>query len=426
MKSFKLLIMGPLKLDQVHTWTIDDVKEWLEGNGFLQYVPLLCYRHRIDGKALLTLSENDLKSPPLSIQVLGDIKRLAISVHELQTLNPVLISQWRSSVDDSLAYRNTNNGPKLRRRRHRREASDSSDLNTFGSEFSDDEGDHSHGSQRQLKPEVWKTAVGMVYFFSVTWITAIVMVIVHDRVPDMQTYPPLPDIFLDNIPYMPWAFSMCELTGIILFLIWMAILFFHKHRFILLRRMFSLFGSVFLLRCITMIITSLSVPGKHLECKARSYGEWRDKIRTAFLIWLGGGMSIQGVRTCGDYMFSGHTVALTLLNFFITEYTPRSMYYLHTFTWVLNIFGVFFILAGHEHYSIDIFIAFYISTRLFLYYHALANNRAFVRDDRRRTRIWFPLFYFFESGVEGPVPNEYEWPVSIPEKVQRLVSQFFV
>lgn len=102
------------------------------------------------------------------------------------------------------------------------------------------------------------------------------------------------------------------------------------------------------------------------------------------------------------------------------------MYYLHTFTWVLNIFGVFFILAGHEHYSIDIFIAFYISTRLFLYYHALANNRAFVRDDRRRTRIWFPLFYFFESGVDGPVPNEYEWPLRIPERVQQIISRFFV
>lgn len=44
-----------------------------------------------------------------------------------------------------------------------------------------------------------------------------------------------------------------------------------------------------------------------------------ERIQQAYLIWQGGGMSIQGVRTCGDYMFSGHTVVLTLLNFFITE-----------------------------------------------------------------------------------------------------------
>lgn len=43
------------------------------------------------------------------------------------------------------------------------------------------------------------------------------------------------------------------------------------------------------------------------------------RIARAYTIWSGLGMSIQGVRTCGDYMFSGHTVALTILNFFITE-----------------------------------------------------------------------------------------------------------
>ncbi len=70
------------------------------------------------------------------------------------------------------------------------------------------------------------------YLFVVTWITSFVMVIVHDRVPDMKRYPPLPDIFLDNVPYIPWAFHMCEWTATVLVIIWTTVLIFHKYRYL--------------------------------------------------------------------------------------------------------------------------------------------------------------------------------------------------
>lgn len=44
-----------------------------------------------------------------------------------------------------------------------------------------------------------------------------------------------------------------------------------------------------------------------------------EKIQRALTIWVGFGMTLTGVQTCGDYMFSGHTVVITLLNFFVTE-----------------------------------------------------------------------------------------------------------
>ena len=118
------------------------------------------------------------------------------------------------------------------------------------------------------------------------------MVIVHDRVPDMEKYPPLPDLILDNIPLIPWAFDMCEVAAILLSLFWFAILVIHKHRyvvvisyqlrfccehfkvfcfsrFILMRRYLVLLGTIFLLRSICMLITSMSVPGVHLKCSGK-------------------------------------------------------------------------------------------------------------------------------------------------------------
>lgn len=64
------------------------------------------------------------------------------------------------------------------------------------------------------------------------WLTSLVMVLVHDRVPDMKIYPPLPDIVLDNVPHIPLAFALCELLGALLALIWAFVLLFHRHRWV--------------------------------------------------------------------------------------------------------------------------------------------------------------------------------------------------
>jgi len=83
---------------------------------------------------------------------------------------------------------------------------------------------------RHLHPDLVKLFVSYIYMFFVFMLTAVVMVIVHDRVPDMDRYPPLPDMVLDNLPYIPWAFEMCEATAILLMMAMTILLIFHKHR----------------------------------------------------------------------------------------------------------------------------------------------------------------------------------------------------
>ena len=79
-----------------------------------------------------------------------------------------------------------------------------------------------------------------------------------------------------------------------------------------------------------MLITSLSVPGAHIQCESKRYGSFINKIKGAWNIAIHGGLSVHGIRTCGDYMFSGHTVWLTMATHFICEYTPYTLNFLHT------------------------------------------------------------------------------------------------
>jgi len=390
-------------------WTCPQVRRWLENEGFREFWPFVEADAPFVGSDLLSLSAEDWHK---LIQDRGQNLPRPSVIKVRRLINLVSKLKAGSSVQNGEVVALEKESQSSDEEAEQVEKLESLSTcpychNVRPKKYSTD-----------IRPERWKTFLAFMYVLLVSWITAFVMVIVHDRVPDMEKYPPLPDIILDNIPHIPWAFEMAEFTGMVLITLWFVIVLLHKHRFILMRRFFSISGTIFMLRCITMLITSLSVPGTHLECTPRPYGDIWNKLHNAYIIWTGAGMTLQGVRTCGDYMFSGHTVALTLLNFFITEYTSRRIYFLHTFTWICNVFGVFFILAAHEHYSIDVFVAFYITSRLFMYYHTLANQPKQKRDsvisyEAQRAWFWFPLFSFFESGIDGKIPNEFQWPLTI-------------
>jgi len=306
----------------VENWTCDGVGAWLESKNLGEYSDLLCKEHKVDGRVLLSLTEKNLIGPPVNITVLGDVKRILQSIDDLRydmSESSCSISSCSSAENGLRNQTSAEAEPlsscKVDRERKPKKSTVYDRLDSF----SLDEADATFIDSSTSISELSRTIISVVYLWGSLLFTSFVMTLAHDRVPDMKTYPPLPDIVLDNMPLIPWAFELCEVCAVCLGAMWVLVLVFHKHRLILIRRMCALSGTIFLLRAFTMYVTALSVPGVHLECRSTVYGTFTQRFKRALQIFFGMGMSLSGVRTCGDYMFSGHTSVVTLLNFLVTE-----------------------------------------------------------------------------------------------------------
>ncbi|XP_007568141.1 phosphatidylcholine:ceramide cholinephosphotransferase 2-like [Poecilia formosa] len=258
-----------------------------------------------------------------------------------------------------------------------------------------------------LPSEWWKTGVAFLYAFFNLVFTTVVITIVHERVPDKSVSPPLPDKFFDYVDRVPWAFTITETNGLILVGLWLVQWLLLKHKSIVGRRCFFLIGTLYMYRCVTMYITTLPVPGKHMVCAPKLYNDSTGKIWRILRLISGGGLSLTGSHLmCGDFLYSGHTVMLTLSYLFIQEYSPRWMWWYRWACWILSASGVVCILIGHEHYSIDVVIAYYVTTRVFWWYHTMANNHDLRGASTScLTRVWWnPVFNFLERNVQTTVP----------------------
>ncbi|XP_014012352.1 phosphatidylcholine:ceramide cholinephosphotransferase 2 isoform X2 [Salmo salar] len=273
------------------------------------------------------------------------------------------------------------------------------------------------GRSNRLPREWWKTGVAFVYALFNLILTTVIITVVHERVPDKSVSPPLPDKFFDYVDRVPWAFTVTEVNGMVLVGLWFIQWLFLKHKSIIGRRCFFMIGTLYMYRCVTMYITTLPVPGRHFTCAPKLYGDSEGMVWRILGLISGGGLSITGGHLmCGDFLYSGHTVTLTLAYLFIQEYSPKKMWWYVWLCWLLSAVGVVCILIGHEHYSIDVVFAYFITSRLFWWYHTMANTQALRgASNNYLSRTWWnPVFNFLERNVMETVPCAFSCPVSLP------------
>merc|ERR1719414_2038108 len=335
-----------------------------------------------------------------------------------------------SSCNES--RRNDGNVLRVVRAKYRHGDTSSHIIHIDGDDEYDDAND-AHENDPEIKygdvkipNEPLKTFVAAIFLFMAFIATTASLAFVHDRVP--FEYDPLPDVILDNVKYQHWGLDASEI--LLMTLVWTTVLItiFHKHRFIVYRRIFLIGGLHYFYRAITMALTVLPVADKKYRediCQPQSNQTSAFVMGQRVLKLISGmGLAINGKHVyCGDYIYSGHTMSLVMAFLIIKEYSPRRWILLHYAAMVVAIAGVVTLLIARGHYSIDVVVAYWITTRIWWIFHTLAKNAnlkevdGFGRNDNNylKNLWWWYIFRWFECNVPVMVPHRYNWP--IPQKL---------
>ena len=171
------------------------------------------------------------------------------------------------------------------------------------------------------------------------------------------------------------------------------------YRCILIRRICVIVGLLYGYRAITMIVTVLPSANSEYHCDVQlnhtiSTGE---VVHRVLKIMSGFGLSINGQHVyCGDFIFSGHTMILILCYLIIVECefqvswiffsllifsldTPASSW-CWLLQWLMSIVaitGVLMLMVSRGHCTIDVIIAYFVTTRLWFMHNAIIANRHF-------------------------------------------------
>ena len=94
--------------------------------------------------------------------------------------------------------------------------------------------------------------------------------------------------------------------------------------------------------------------------------------------------------------------------------SPKSFLLLHWISFLLSLVGICALIVARGHYSIDVLLAYFVTSRLWWIYHTMATNtnlKINTEDNLLSLAWWWYIFSYFECNVPCDLPRSYSLPV---------------
>ncbi len=315
--------------------------------------------------------------------------------------------------------------------------------------------------------EALRTFVAFLCLLISAFLNFFLLTVIHDVVPRE----PLPDLVFMVIPQQRWAWVVGDVFSTIKYLpsllqslivmafsavVGFAVVLLHRSRLVVLRRVLLLGAIMYGLRAICLGVTFLP-PAFHdreeiCQPQVNRTAMYAMEIATRYelpptchpvmfrfmtYVVTMGLTSGQEKILCGDLMFSGHTVVLTIMYFTQLQYTPRGLVALRYMATPITFLGIAALVVSGGHYTMDVLIAYWLTSHVRAFFHRLSSilqvfwgyHQMFELPRAKRplapmSRLWwFWLCYWFETELpDTPMVNEWDWPFPGPQIMHDLIN----
>jgi len=215
---------------------------------------------------------------------------------------------------------------------------------------------------------VSRMGILLVMLTSSLWLMSATVVYAGIRAPD--NVPDLPDLGFQLLPSLyekdSIGNSLLGITGAFTFLRCM----FHRRGITMIRRFLFLWMVLIIGRCTTLVATSYPDPSR----ACRTY-----KAPVTIVSFLLESVYRPEFITCGDLMYSGHTVYFTLMGLLWSYY---AVYSFEKLVWIPIGLSLLILVATRLHYLNDVLIAFYLTILCWYLYHIVATENTLRKHSR--------------------------------------------